>query len=316
MNLLNNAIESIRLGIEDYRKGDRPRFLASVRNLHAGVLLLYKEALRRLSPTGSNDVLVMAKIVPKRDVGGAVTFVGTGKTTVDYAQIRERFEGLGIATDWTRFKILNDTRNDIEHRYTTATQKTLEGVVANTFILVRDFITTQLKDDPRELLGDDTWRTMLEVNDVYAAERTECEKLLKAVNWESDALAEGVLQIACLDCGSQLLRPEPPSLSREDVELQCRACGKVYDAEKFVPQAIEAALDWDAYLSVKDGDEPPYVECPECAALAYVIYEKRCALCGHEAEHICLLCENEIPACELDSSPYCGYCAHKLSKDD
>jgi DNA-directed RNA polymerase subunit RPC12/RpoP len=157
---------------------------------------------------------------------------------------------------------------------------------------------------------------MLEVNDVYAAERTECEKLLKAVNWESDALAEGVLQIACLDCGSQLLRPEPPSLSREDVELQCRACGKVYDAEKFVPQAIEAALDWDAYLSVKDGDEPPYVECPECAALAYVIYEKRCALCGHEAEHICLLCENEIPACELDSSPYCGYCAHKLSKDD
>jgi hypothetical protein len=65
MDLLSNAISSIRLGVEDYRKGSSDRMLSSVRNLHAGVLLLYKEALRRKSPPDSNDVLVKAQIRPK-----------------------------------------------------------------------------------------------------------------------------------------------------------------------------------------------------------------------------------------------------------
>ncbi len=43
----------------------------------------YKEALRRESPKGSNDVLLMAKISPCRDVNGNVIFVGEGSKTVD-----------------------------------------------------------------------------------------------------------------------------------------------------------------------------------------------------------------------------------------
>ncbi len=50
MDLLANAIESIRLGVEDYEDGSHPRLLSALRNIHAGILLLYKEALRRLSP--------------------------------------------------------------------------------------------------------------------------------------------------------------------------------------------------------------------------------------------------------------------------
>lgn len=314
MNLLNNAIDSIRLGVEDYRTGGRARYLAAVRNLHAGILLLYKEALRRLSPPGSSDVLMMAKMVPKLDANGTVTFVGTGKATVDVRQIQERFEQLGVTTDWDRFKVINDTRNDIEHRYTTAPKKVLEGVIANTFVLVRDFITTQLKDDPRDLLGDEMWRTMLEVSDVYAAERAECKQLLEAVDWKSDALAEGVLKMSCAECGSQLLRPETPSTSHDDVQLQCRACGGVSDGEAFIPQAIEAALGDEAYWSVKDGGETPYVECPECMEEAYVIREERCALCGYKAEHVCERCQSNIPPEELSLSPLCGYCVHMKSR--
>jgi hypothetical protein len=316
MNLLNNAIDSIRLGVEDYRTGERARYVAAVRNLDAGILLLYKETLRRLSPPDSNDVLMMARMVPKLDANGAVTFVGAGKTTVDVHHIRERFEQLGITTDWDRFKVVNDTRNDIEHRYTTAPKKALEGVISNTFVLVRDFIATQLKDEPRDLLGDETWRTMLEVSDVYAAERAECEQLLEAVDWKSEALAEGVLKMSCTECGSQLLRPEPAFTSYYDVQLQCRACGGVSDGEAFVPQAIEAALGDDAYWSVRDGDEAPYVECPECMSNAYVIREQRCALCGYKSEHVCQRCQGDIPAGELTSSPFCGWCAHMMSKDD
>ena len=42
MDLLSNAIESIRAGVEDYEQGSHGRLLAAVRNIHAGILLLYK----------------------------------------------------------------------------------------------------------------------------------------------------------------------------------------------------------------------------------------------------------------------------------
>jgi len=99
MDLLTNAIESIRTGAEDFEEGSHGRLLAAVRSIHAGVLLLYKEALRRVSPAGSNEVLVKAKGVPKRNAQGNVEFVGDGRKTVDVQQIRERFDALGIVTD-------------------------------------------------------------------------------------------------------------------------------------------------------------------------------------------------------------------------
>ncbi len=115
MALLDNAIKSIQVGVEDYQNGAEDRLLASVRNIHAGILLLYKEALLRLSPTNSNEVLIKAKIVPTLDGVGNLIFVGSGGKTVDVQQIEERFEQLKITTDWVRFKRITKIRNDIEH---------------------------------------------------------------------------------------------------------------------------------------------------------------------------------------------------------
>jgi len=50
VDLLTNAVESIQIGVEDYQAGSPPRLLSAVRNIQAGILLLYKEALRRESP--------------------------------------------------------------------------------------------------------------------------------------------------------------------------------------------------------------------------------------------------------------------------
>ena len=49
--LTRNAIESIRLGIEDYNLAnkDEGRILSSIRNIYAGLLLLFKEELRCFS---------------------------------------------------------------------------------------------------------------------------------------------------------------------------------------------------------------------------------------------------------------------------
>jgi hypothetical protein len=134
--------------VEDYQAGSRSRLLSAVRNIHAGILLLYKEALRRQSPKDSNDVLMMARILPSRDANRNIVFIGIGKKTVDAQQIREKFESLGIQTDWRRFSRISEVRNDVEHLYPRLDQKGLEGLIVDSFLLVRDFIAKQLNDDP------------------------------------------------------------------------------------------------------------------------------------------------------------------------
>jgi hypothetical protein len=42
MDLLNNAIGSITVGVEDSASTESARLLSAVRNIYAGILLLYK----------------------------------------------------------------------------------------------------------------------------------------------------------------------------------------------------------------------------------------------------------------------------------
>ena len=79
MSLLANAKNSIELGLADFNSGDDKKLISSVRNFHAGVLLLLKEKLRRLSPANSNEVLIKYKVVPQLDSTGNLTFVGEGR---------------------------------------------------------------------------------------------------------------------------------------------------------------------------------------------------------------------------------------------
>ncbi len=136
MSLLKNAKISIRLGLEDYKSNDKRRVISSVRNFHAGVLLLLKEKLRRLSPSNSDEVLIKDKILPKLDANRKIIFVGKGKKTVNTEQIKDRFESLGIKFDWARFYKIKNLRDDIEHYHSAE----ITGMVSDAFILVRDFV--------------------------------------------------------------------------------------------------------------------------------------------------------------------------------
>src|SRR5436190_1650324 len=100
MSLLANAIQSIQLGLTDYSCDDDSRLLSAIRNLHSGILLLYKEKLSILSPADSDNALIKKVIIPTKSATGEIKWVGRGKTTVDVAGIRERFDSLGIHTDW------------------------------------------------------------------------------------------------------------------------------------------------------------------------------------------------------------------------
>lgn len=314
MDLLTNAVESIQVGVEDYQTATRPRLLSAVRNIHAGILLLYKEALRRESPDDSDEVLLKSRNLPSRDTTGKVVIIGVGKKTVDVQQIKERFEGLGMDTDWTRFNRINEVRNDVEHLYPKLDQSALSGLISDSFIIVRDFISEELEDNPRELLGEGTWQALLDVSNVYEKEKQDCMQLLEKANWPSEVVKKGVMSTVCGACGSDLLKPVEDSF--HEINLECSSCGNREGPDSYAERAVSSALADEAYSALKDGGESPIGSCPECGQEAYVMEERRCAACGNEAEHTCIRCGNEIPAEEMLCSPLCGYCEHMSSKDD
>jgi ribosomal protein L37E len=315
MDLLNNAVESIQVGIEDYEAGTPARLRSCVRSIHAGILLLFKERLRQLSPPGSNELLIKARFKPVRQSDGTVLLTGDGRRTVDAQQIKERFDSLGVGADWSRVEKITRARNDIEHYYTNITQSSLHTLIADAFVVIRDFVRSELGEDPRTLLGDAAWQRMLDVAAVYDQERAECDALLQKVDWGSPTLEKGVRSVSCSACGSGLLRPLDPSADVASLVMECTACGTTIDAEGFVASAVEAELGWEAHVAVKDGAEEPYTTCPECGEDTYILEEQRCALCGESAEHECARCGCTIPASELGGS-MCGYCEHMMSKDD
>ncbi|WP_407844631.1 hypothetical protein [Desulfovibrio falkowii] len=99
MSIMKNAIDSIQIGVEDFENGDERRNISAVRNIVAGILLLYKEKLCQLSPDESKELLIKKYIIPNKDADGKVFFVGKGKNTVDVQSIKERFGSLSIIVD-------------------------------------------------------------------------------------------------------------------------------------------------------------------------------------------------------------------------
>jgi len=69
-------------------------------------------------------------------------FQGSGKKTIDIQQIIERFEILGIIIEDKALKGTLDIRNDIEHYGTPEIPSRLKGLMADSFIILRNFITT------------------------------------------------------------------------------------------------------------------------------------------------------------------------------
>lgn len=140
MNLLSNARGSIRIGLEDYSSSDEDRLVSCTRNLFAGILLLFKHKLSLLSPADSDEALVKEKVRPEFDSSGKVQWVGRGRKTVDFNQIQERFESLGIPVDWERVKKINGFRNDVEHYYTKLSKDAIRELICDSFIVIRDFL--------------------------------------------------------------------------------------------------------------------------------------------------------------------------------
>jgi len=311
MSLLDNAAQSIRLGLEDFSSEDSSRLLSAARNLHAGVLLLYKEKLRRLSPPDSEEVLLKQNIEPRIANNGKLIFVGKGKKTVDIQAIQSRFKTLGISADWKTLQEVTKVRNDIEHYYTTSGKDAVRGAISKAFILFRDFTRLELGEDPRVLLGDESWLELIQISEIFDQERAECSDAILRYEWTASELQEAAIGTSCKNCGSKLIEPKNDQ-RRPDV--LCRSCGHWHDFEDFAAQAMAEGINH--HSNYKDGGESIVVLCPHCAQETYHYEAGLCVSCEESVADECQMCSDRIPSDELEDDGLCGHCRHITTKDD
>lgn len=316
MSILKNAIDSIVLGIEDYRSSDQRRLISCTRNLFAGILLLLKHKLSDLSPSASDEVLIKQKIIPINSISGEVTWVGKGKKTVDVQQIRERLTALDINVDWDRVEKINKYRNDIEHYHSPLSHSSVRALIADSFLLIRDFVRVHLGEDPLNLFGSDTWEVLTSVAEVYEAEKKDCVSHIEFVDWKYTSLMDALIDFRCDDCGSGLIDVVCPDGDRWSANFTCRSCGNNWDFEKIAELSVREYFGAENYLSVTDGGDPATIECPECGLNSYMLEENVCVICEESVERTCQRCQIPIPSEEIDGSGFCSWCSHMMSKDD
>ena len=317
MSILQNAVDSIVLGVEDYSNSDPRRLVSCTRNIFSGILLLFKHKLSLLSPPGSDEVLLKQKILPVSDPVKGLHWKGKGNNTVDVNQIKERFDNLNVVVDWKRVEKIRKYRNNIEHYFSSSPEETVRALIAESFLVIRDFIRFQLDQDPLNLLGSTTWNALTEVAEVYNKEKQECTGHIKAVDWRYDSLERALREYQCPECGSGLIDIKNPNCFDRDMTVfTCRSCGEEKSFEELAPLAIAAYYDEENYWSIKDGDEPASIICPTCNEETYLLGDDVCVLCEMPAERECQMCGGTIPAPEIDGTGFCGWCAYMISKDD
>jgi hypothetical protein len=316
--ILTNAVQSIQIGIEDYQSPDTRRILSAIRNITAGILLLFKEKLRELSPGDSDEVLIKQKIQPQIISNNNIIFTGDGKKTVDVQQIKERFSSLNIDADWKRFEKIIKIRNDIEHYYTNESIDRLRELITDSFIIIRNFSLTQLGYEPIDLLGEKTWNILLRVSEVYQRELEECQKSINEIQWDNNIMTEIAEHLRCSACGSSLIKPINSDISPVlAIEFSCSSCGDYFTLDDIIDNAVKECFYADIYSAMKDGEEPPVDTCPECGRETFILQEDLCVACGGSLSyHSCAVCGESLGPGDQEFDGLCSYHHWQLMKDD
>ena len=230
MAILDNAVSSIRLGVEDYKAAsqDEARALSAIRNLTAGLLLLFKAKLEELSPAGSGEALLKERVIPVLDAEGKPIWVGKGAKTVDVDSIIKRLESLGIdGIEWSLLRKLTDMRNDVEHYYSSHTTSALLEAMAASFHLIQQFVPSYLNTSPVQLLAQNVWSFLIEQEAFYTREHQICQLAIQALTWPVALLQKSAKSLHCPSCHSELIKPTHPIAEPPDTAFECTSCGAI-----------------------------------------------------------------------------------------
>lgn len=327
--LRENALTSIRLGMEDFQRShggqnpDPARALSSIRNLFAGVLLLFKYKIANSvdDPVDAAALIFNPpEILPSPDGDGGVTWQPNGRfkdTTIDVATIKKRFDAFDIEIDWEVIYKLQSCRNHLEHLHPAHTLGEVADFVAELFPILRDFIRDELEEEPAAILGE-AWQIMLLHHDFVAEIKEECDEA-----WAEAGIPDGMFEwldaCKCPECASTLLKPDQENIDAgETVESNDKRffaiCVKCGHRQLIAPLLLEALGKAHTYDS-RDGEKPTIERCNQCDREAFVIEEQTCLWCACELDYTeCEDCGEALGQEDQDSDGRCSYHAHAYEK--
>lgn len=318
MSMLDNAVQSIQIGMEDFHEEDERRVLSSIRNLYAGILLLFKYKLQQLSPDGSDEALLKTKVLPAIDpASGIVVWVGKGKKTVEVQDIVDRLSTLGVVgVDWKLLNALQSIRNDIEHYFSPLPVERMKEAIANSLNLIRQFCEPHLGMRPVDILGQECWDMMLSVATVFHAELVSCQANLRSVDWAFQEVLDATDYMACPECESRLLKVVDQSARRDGITFICQSCQSESLYNEVVAPAVENSMAGINHWRARRGDEPATCTCPQCSQDTLLVDENECVACFYEFEHThCEWCEESLSIEERQySEGTCSYCQNRYDR--
>ena len=316
--LLENAVAAIQLGVEDSQSDNSKRSLSAVRNIYAGILLLFKERLRQFCPEDSNEVLLKERLVSRIGENGKLVFIGAGTKTVDVQGIKNHFNSLGIKADWKRFDALNKLRNELEHYYSSATSAQLQEVLAQACGVLYAFIRDELTLEPRALLGERVWTHMLSQTELYDKELILCREQMRQLSWPTEELSDVAEFLHCNNCESKLIFPVKANVqSVTSLTFKCNGCGEEMEFDDIIEAAIDEAYFGETYVSMTDGGDPPLDWCEHCGRTTFHVESGNCLAClGCHKYRTCAICHKALDSAEQHLRGLCEYHHHSLTKDD
>lgn len=323
MSMMDNAITSIELGVEDFVNTDPRRLTSAMRNVAAGILLLLKCVLLKRSPAGSEGALIYQNLVPVTLPDGTVTFQAKGKKTVDVITIKERFKSMGIAFDWKPLDMIIDIRNEIEHFHTERPDALVREALAASLPLIQTILTDHLGETAADVFDPKCWSTLRDVKEIFDKQLAACRATFDKVDWNSDQLAEAMKEFKCTNCGSSLVRQaDSENDEMEVIQFECVDCKEDLPWDEVLEAGIVAEAAYDNYRAVKDGGEPAVTTCFECGRQSYSIEDGRCLLaCGADDSDLeCSVCgAHPSPDDYVSETGMCSGCHwsyQKLIDDD
>lgn len=310
--IYRNAINAIQVGVEDFNEGSPPRLASAIRNLTAGILLLCKEKLRRLSPV--DEILIWKHLTPSLDTSGEVVFASKGKTTVDVQDIMLRFKSCGLELDSALLQKIADVRNRVEHHYVEDANQ-IRGAFADGLMFLSKFMPQHLGVDPQQEIDEEAWQSLVAEKEIEDLLRAECRASYAQMDWPP-LLQEIIEREGCPECSSHLIRQtDPANTNAFAAKWSCRACGYSLDNQEWVGRVLPAYFATESFIAAKDGGDDPVDTCPECEEEAYLHAEAMCLACGFELEaNKCLVCATPLGLDDYGET-ICGYHRYVADKE-
>ncbi|MCF1484369.1 MULTISPECIES: hypothetical protein [Rhizobium/Agrobacterium group] len=308
-NLLSNAVDCIEMAVEDFQNAHSRRLSAAIRNLYAGILLLFKCVLAEKSPLGSGGLLIYKDIVPELKPDGSVGFKrkdGNNPKTVDKTEIKERLKSLGLNFYWSALESVSKIRNNMEHLYHNEHPNVVRTAFSDSLPLIVQILDDELQRPAASIFSPECWDFLKKNNDVVSQISRLCWASFAKIEWLDGVQKEAAQSLRCDHCWSPFVKQVDPDNDEIDlIQLKFHECNFTVDAEDAFEVAIETTFDEEMYRAVTEGGYPniDVCRCPDCNKMSYSF-----------SKNVCLL-----PKCRPFTAPNCRVCGNPFdgnSTDD